>query len=175
MRTLPKIIGLLLFAAIVIFLLAALLRSHFFPVPDSLPTDKYAASYLIEPVVRDISASLGWQSTGVLWRAGETIKFQYVSGEIRDAESIIRGPAGVGYACGDSTCCEPIPDAPRDALIGRVGDHRFLIGDRSAIEVQEGGELQLRINDCDVGLFDNSGGLQVRISPSSKAFFGQIK
>jgi hypothetical protein len=58
-----------------------------------------------------------------------------------------------------------MPEVARDALIGRVGDHLFLIGDQSAIEVQEGGELQLRINDCDAGLFDNSGSLQVKISP----------
>jgi hypothetical protein len=51
------------------------------------------------------------------------------------------------------------------ALIGRVRDHLFLIGDKNTIEVQEGGELQLRINDCDEGLFDNSGNLKVKISP----------
>src|SRR5919109_2909429 len=134
MRTLLKIIGLLIFAAVLTFLLAAPLRVRFFPVPDSLPTDKYAASYLTEPVLRDISASLGWQSTGVLLRPGEKIKFRYVSGEIRDAESIIRGPAGAGFVCGDSTCCEPMPEVPRDALIGRVGDQLFLIGDQSVIE-----------------------------------------
>ena len=51
------------------------------------------------------------------------------------------------------------------ALIGRVGDHLFLIGDRNTIEMQEGGELQFRINDCDEWLFDNSGSLTVPISP----------
>jgi hypothetical protein len=46
-----------------------------------------------------------------------------------------------------------------------VGDHLFLIGDKNRIEVQESGELQLRINDCDEGLFDNAGSLTIKISP----------
>jgi hypothetical protein len=58
-----------------------------------------------------------------------------------------------------------MPDVERDALIGRVGDHLFAIGDRSEITLSANGELQLRINDCDSGLFDNSGSFQVKISP----------
>jgi hypothetical protein len=49
--------------------------------------------------------------------------------------------------------------------MGRVADHLFLIGDSHTIEVQEGGELQLRINACDAGLVDNSGALKIKISP----------
>jgi hypothetical protein len=163
MRTFQKIAGLLLVCAILVFLAAVWLRPRFLPVIDApqAPT----TFHLTGPVGREISASAGWQSTGVLVRPGETIRFQYVSGEIRDADSVIRGPGGAGYTCGESTCCEPIPDAPRGALIGRVGDHLFLIGDRSAVEVQEEGELQLRVNDCDAGLFDNSGNLQIKMSP----------
>ena len=163
MCTSLKITGLLGVAVVIILLAVGLWRSGIFPNDPRVPA--YPTAYLAEPVLREISAGLGWQSTGVLVRPGETIRFQYMSGEIRDTDSIIRGPAGAGYTCGDSTCCEPIPDAPRDALIGRVGDHLFLIGDRSAIEVQEAGELQLRVNDCDEGLFDNSGSLQMKISP----------
>jgi hypothetical protein len=50
-------------------------------------------------------------------------------------------------------------------LIGRVRDHLFLIGDKNTIEVQESGELQLRLNDCDAGLADNSGSFRIMISP----------
>jgi hypothetical protein len=120
---------------------------------------------LVEPVTRDIAAGLGWQKTKILLESGQTYRVQFVAGEIRDGESIFRGPAGSGYVCGDRTCCEPMPDVPRDALIGRVGDHIFLVGDKSKLEVQESGELQLRVNDCDEGLFDNSGSLTVQISP----------
>lgn|GEM_PF-3190374 len=120
---------------------------------------------LVEPVTKDIFAELGWQSTGILLASGESIHIQFVSGEIRDGDTIIRGPSGVGWACEDRDCCEPMPDVGRDALIGRVGDELFLIGDRNEISVATDGELQLRINDCDAGLFDNSGSLRIKISP----------
>jgi hypothetical protein len=58
-----------------------------------------------------------------------------------------------------------MPEVQRAALIGRVKDHLLVIADKNTIEVQESGELQLRINDCDEGLFDNSGSLKVKISP----------
>ena len=119
----------------------------------------------MEPVIEDISAELGWQNTGILLKPGATINIQFISGEIQDGQAVIRGPSGVGWVCGDPSCCEPMPAEQRDALIGRVGDHLFLIGDSHTIEVQEGGELQLRINDCDAGLFDNSGELKIKISP----------
>ena len=120
----------------------------------------------MEPVMKDISADLGWQNTEIFLNSDEPIHFQLVSGEIRDGDAIIRGPSGVGWACDDSSCCEPMPDVGRDALIGRVGDKLFLIGDQNEITVATGGELQLRINDCDAGLFDNSGILRIQISPS---------
>ena|SRR5688572_7416470 len=120
---------------------------------------------LVEPVIQDVSAELGWQNSGILLESDETINIQFISGEIQDGEAVIRGPSGVGWTCDDPSCCEPMPAEQRDALIGRVGDHLFLIGDSHTIEVQEGGELQLRINDCDAGLFDNSGELTIKISP----------
>lgn len=113
---------------------------------------------------KEISASLGWQASGILLHSGEIIHIQFVSGEIHDGDAILRGPSGVGWACGETTCCEPMPEAQRDALIGRVGDHFFAIGDKNEITAPADGELQLRINDCDAGLFDNSGSLIVNIS-----------
>lgn len=120
---------------------------------------------LVGPVTKNISAELGWQNTNILLKSGEMIHIQFMSGEIRDGDTVIRGPSGVGWACGKSSCCEPMPEGERDALIGRVGDHIFLIGDKNTMEVRESGELQLRINDCDEGLFDNEGSLTVKISP----------
>jgi hypothetical protein len=114
--------------------------------------------------MKDIAANRGWQNTSILLEADETIHIQFMSGEIRDGDSVIRGPAGAGWVCGDSTCCEPMPTVERDALIGRVGDRFFSIGDTNRITLATGGELQLRINDCDVGLFDNSGSFTVKIS-----------
>lgn len=120
---------------------------------------------LMEPVTKEISADRGWQNTGILLEANETIQFQFLLGEIRDGQTVIRGPSGVGWACGQSDCCEPMPDVERDALIGRVRGQLFQIGDKNEITVSAGGELQLRINDCDSGLFDNSGSFRVKISP----------
>ena len=124
------------------------------------------AAPLMGRVMHEVAADRGWQTTDILVKAGETIRFQFQSGEIQDGDTVIRGPAGVGWACGESSCCEPMPLAGRDALIGRVGDEFFLIGDQSEVAIASEGELQLRINDCDAGLSDNSGSLLVEISPS---------
>jgi hypothetical protein len=162
MRMPRGIIGLLtvliVFVAAITLLILQVIRNR--PMSARQPP-----APLLGQVTQDISAELGWQNSGILLEAGETIKVQFLSGEIHDGDTILRGPAGSGYICGDSGCCEPMPEVPRDALIGRVGDYLFLIGDKNAIEVQERGELQLRINDCDSGLFDNSGSFFVQISP----------
>lgn len=161
MRVSLKTVGLL--TALVVFVAAVTLF-----VQQRVQTHSQAfapAVPLQGAVIREVSGELGWQNTGILLAPGETIKFQFMAGEIQDGDIILRGPAGTGYTCGTGTCCEPIPGAQRDTLIGRVGDHLFRIGDKRAIEVQEGGELQLRINDCDDGLFDNSGSFQIKIFP----------
>ena len=121
------------------------------------------AAPLVGPVMKEVAADRGWQTTGILVKAGETIRFQFQSGEINDGDTIVRGPAGVGWACSESSCCEPMPLEGRDALICRVGDEFFLIGDKTEVTVSSGGELQLCVNDCDAGLSDNSGSLRLKI------------
>lgn len=158
LRTLGLLFALLVLVATITLLVSRLIPSRSEGLGE--PTRP-----LVEPVIQEISAELAWQNTGILLDAYETVHIQFMSGEIHDGETVIRGPAGTGYVCGDSTCCEPMPAAQRDALIGRVGDHLFLIGDKNTIEVRQGGELQLRINDCDAGLFDNAGKLTIKISP----------
>jgi hypothetical protein len=157
-KTLVLLIALLAAAGVISLWLTLFIR-------DRSLNSAGPAAPLTEPVINDISADRGWQTTGILLDSGMTIQFQYLSGEIRDGETILRGPSGSGYICGDSTCCEPMPEVQRAALIGRVKDHLLVIADKNTIEVQESGELQLRINDCDEGLFDNSGSLKVKISP----------
>lgn len=155
-RTLGLLVVLVILVAALILLLNQLVRSRTLAEP---------AVPLTETVIKDVSAELGWQNTGILLDSGETLHIQFLSGEIRDGEAVIRGPGGIGWTCGESNCCEPMPEIERDALIGRVGDHLFAIGDRSEITLSANGELQLRMNDCDAGLFDNSGSFQVKISP----------
>src|SRR5918993_102206 len=149
-KTLVLLIALLAAAGVISLWLTLFIR-------DRSLNSAGPAAPLTEPVINDISADRSWQTTGILLDSGMTIQFQYLSGEIRDGETILRGPSGSGYICGDSTCCEPMPEVQRAALIGRVKDHLLVIADKNTIEVQESGELQLRINDCDEGLFDNSG------------------
>lgn len=157
-RTLALLIVLMVLVAVIIMLISQLARSRSGGLVQQVVP-------LTEPVTKVISADRGWQNTGILLESGETIHFQFMSGGIRDGEAVIRGPSGIGWACGEGDCCEPMPDVERDALIGRVGDQLFAIGDRSEITVSTTGELQLRINDCDAGLFDNTGSFQVEISP----------
>jgi hypothetical protein len=123
------------------------------------------AEPLVEPAIADVLAARGWQRTGILLEAGETIHVQFLSGEIHDGSLVIAGPAGAGWSCGVASCCEPIPDVDRDTLIARIGNAAFAIGDKNEIAVPASGELQLRINDCDAGLYDNSGQLTIQISP----------
>jgi hypothetical protein len=157
MRMSTRTIGFLILLVVSVAVISILVRSRSGdPIESAAP--------LTEPVTRDVAAEFGWQGTGILLESGERINIQFLSGEIRDGETVLRGPSGSGYVCGDSTCCEPMPAVPRAALIGRVRDQLFPIGDTSTIEVKETGELQLRINDCDEGLFDNSGSLMVKIS-----------
>jgi hypothetical protein len=59
-----------------------------------------------------------------------------------------------------------MPFEQRDALIGRVSDKFFVVRDQNEITSPADGELQLRINDCNAGLFDNSGSFKIRISHS---------
>lgn len=157
-KTIGLIITLIVITAGITIWILQLLQPRFGDAVDT-------AVPLVEPVIRDISAEFGWQNTGILVESGDAIQIQFMAGEIQDGDVIIRGPAGTGYMCGDSSCCEPLPESPRGALIGRVRDNIFLIGDEATMEIQESGELQLRINDCDEGLFDNSGSLTVKISP----------
>lgn len=156
-RTLGLLMALIVSVAVITIWLTLFIR-------DRSPNLAGPASPLMDPVMRDIDADRGWQNTGILLEPGETIRIQFVSGEIRDRDTLIRGLAGAGWTCGDSTCCEPMPTVERDALIGRVADMLFPIGDTNKITISTGGELQLRINDCDAGLFDNSGSLTVKIS-----------
>ena len=95
--------------------------------------------------MKDIAADRGWQNTGILLEADETIHIQFMSGEIRDGDAIIRGLAGAGWICGDSSCCEPMPYVERDALIGRGGDRLFPMGTRIGL-------LCPQAENCNFGL-----------------------
>lgn len=125
------------------------------PVPEETRTPRTVVVY----------ASRGWQDTGVFLGPGRRFRLRYVSGEIRDRETHIPDANGTDYVCGNPGCCEPLPDVRRSALIGRVGGPAFAVGNGGEFEAGDGGQLLLRVNDCDEGLFDNSGELTVEFVP----------
>jgi hypothetical protein len=114
-----------------------------------------------------ISSSIGWQATEAEPHIHDSISIEYISGEWHDQDTVLTGGIGSGYICGAADCCEPMPYERRAALIGRIGDGEpFLVGNGDTFQDDFGGRLFLRINDCDEGLYDNSGTIKVRITIS---------
>lgn len=117
----------------------------------------------MDPVTVRVSASKGWQRTGV--RVGRSASVEYVTGQISDNLAPIRDGNGTDYVCGEPDCCEPLARERRSALIAAVGEQMWFIGNARRITPSSPGELLLRINDCDEGLHDNKGELVVRVTP----------
>jgi hypothetical protein len=113
----------------------------------------------------EVDAGSAWQETGIILDANNTLRITLVSALYKDQTTLLEDGFGSGYVCGRADCCEPMPDESRSALIGRVGDEKFLIGNGGNFVLKSGGMLALRINDCDAGLYDNSGTLKVQITP----------
>jgi hypothetical protein len=118
-----------------------------------------------EPRTVDVAANQAWQDTGIRIEPSRPFKLAYVSGQISDRLTSIADGNGSDYACGGAGCCEPLPAARRSALIGQVGADTFIVGNGGTFTVQSGGTLRLRVNDCDGGLYDNSGVLKVQFTP----------
>lgn len=120
----------------------------------------------------EVFADKGWQSTGVRLAPGDEVSIEYVSGTWTNWKGHTpthdgNGPTAV-YICADiiqaDQCVEPIPDFPAGALVGRVGQQMLKIGNRLTTTVTSASNLELRINDGDEGLRDNSGSIVVRIT-----------
>ena len=114
-----------------------------------------------------VAADQGWQDTEVVLQAGEQVRIEYVSGQIQDQETTIIDGTGADFICGHAGCCEPLPETRRSSLIGRIGrldNDIFSVGNGVEITVETTGNLFLRINDCNSGLYDNSGQFQVQVT-----------
>jgi hypothetical protein len=120
---------------------------------------------LDSPTTVQVRADRGWQPAGVRVNANQTFTIEYVAGTIHDREVTIANGGGADYVCGSADCCEPIPNERRAALIARVEGHIFVVGNRTRFTAPQAGRVFLRINDCDDGLGDNGGTLEVRIVP----------
>lgn len=107
-----------------------------------------------------VNAREQWTDTGVDVRAGQQVFF-VAEGEVRWGQNRRDGAAGERNSPVNNG--RPLPDRPAAALIGRIGNDVFFIGDdTAAFRIRGTGRLFLGIND-DV-LTDNSGNLRVVVS-----------
>ncbi len=104
-----------------------------------------------------VAGNVDWNDAGVDVRAGQTVYFQ-ASGQVRWGKDRRDGPAGERNS--PSNPNRPIGSRNAAALIGKIGNDLFFIGDDTgAIRVRNSGRLYLGVND-DV-LTDNSGSFRV--------------
>ena len=117
------------------------------------------------PRVVEIAANRGWQDSGISVSPQQKFQLRYRSGEITDKDTKISDAHGSDYVCGDPGCCEPLPDERRASLVARVGADVFAVGNGGEFSSPSGGAIFLRVNDCDDGLGDNTGQLNVEFIP----------
>lgn len=116
-----------------------------------------------------ISSLERWQDTGVFLNNGERVEVMVISGRWAYApdQFLTSGEGNTQYICNNllpsPSCVEPLPESPKGALIGQIGSMTFEIGVHTVVIAQDKGYLQLRINDADHGLSDNTGSLQISI------------
>ena len=104
-----------------------------------------------------VSADVQWNDSGVDVRAGQTIYFE-AQGRVRWGRDRQDGPAGERNS--PSNPNRPMGNRNAAALIGRIGNDMFFIGDETGpVRMRSGGRLFLGVND-DV-LADNTGNFRV--------------
>ncbi|MEY4093978.1 MAG: hypothetical protein RLZZ53_1177 [Acidobacteriota bacterium] len=104
-----------------------------------------------------VSADVAWNDSGVDVRAGQTVYFE-AQGRVRWGRDRQDGPAGERNS--PSNPNRPMGNRNAAALIGRIGDDLFFIGDEAGpMRMRSSGRLFLGVND-DV-LTDNSGNFRV--------------
>jgi hypothetical protein len=104
-----------------------------------------------------VSADVAWNDSGVDVRAGQTVYFE-AQGRVRWGRDRQDGPAGERNS--PSNPNRPMGNRNAAALIGKIGNDMFFIGDETGpVRIRTGGRLYLGIND-DV-LTDNTGNFRV--------------
>ena len=131
----------------------------------TVPWPFQPARLLTQPEIVSVAGNQAWQDTGLALAANQTIDIEYLSGAVMDASTTITDANGLDYSCNDIDCCEPLRSARRSALIAQIGTSIVFIGNAQRVTAPSAGTLRLRINDCDEGLFDNSGTLIIRVAP----------
>jgi hypothetical protein len=111
-----------------------------------------------------VYADRQWTDTGMQIRAGEILRF-IPSGEVAWGPGRHDGPAGEVNSPYNQA--RPIPDRPGAALIGRIGNDTFYIGEGStSFRARTAGRLYLGINDDYVQ--DNQGHFQVTVQRDNR-------
>jgi hypothetical protein len=104
-----------------------------------------------------VSADVAWNDAGIEVRAGQTVYFE-AQGRVRWGRDRQDGPAGERNS--PSNPNRPMGNRNAAALIGKIGNDMFFIGDETGpVRMRAAGRLYLGIND-DV-LTDNSGNFRV--------------
>lgn len=104
-----------------------------------------------------VSADVAWNDTGIDVRAGQTVYFE-AQGQVRWGRDRRDGPAGERNS--PSNPNRPMGNRNAAALIGKIGNDMFFIGDETGpVRLRSSGRLYLGVND-DV-LTDNSGNFRV--------------
>ena len=104
-----------------------------------------------------VSANSQWTDSGIDVRAGQTIYFE-AQGRVRWGRDRQDGPGGENNS--PSNPNRPMGNRNAAALIGKIGNDMFFIGDDTGpVRMRSAGRLYLGVND-DV-LTDNSGNFRV--------------
>ena len=117
-----------------------------------------------------VYADRGWQDTGVSVQEGEEIILVAKSGRwFEDPPGVWHNASGGPdpWTCGDPSCHEPLPDQPKYALIGRIGEEGapFIVGEFSRFFADSAGRLFLQGNygDEDIPIHNPTGTVEVSI------------
>lgn len=104
-----------------------------------------------------VQANVDWNDSGIDVRAGQTVYFE-AQGRVRWGRDRQDGPEGEKNS--PSNPNRPMGNRNAAALIGKIGNDMFFIGDEAGpVRMRSSGRLYLGIND-DV-LTDNSGNFRV--------------
>ncbi len=76
-----------------------------------------------------VAADQGWQKSSVTLQQGRRFRIDYISGQWTYWQGTIPPWESTAAAtAAPAPCCEPLPQAHKGALIGKIGQEVFLIG-----------------------------------------------
>lgn len=123
-----------------------------------------------------VSATKGWQNTGIFLERGKQFTVKYLSG----LWTTNKGSIGLSDAAGQPVhypggivcnCGEPIPGYSTQALVGKIGNSQgyipLQVGDSFAGVSYDNDFLYLRINEADSFLYNNSGSVVVAVTTNN--------